>query len=372
MTPLDLDAYCRANATRLGTLRAALPSEVLVLEPGRAWLGLARAVACIAVGEALLTVVKVDWNASLLWRGPLIFGLWWLIAAGMVGLFILGHDCGHGSFSKRKWVNTVVGHLCMSGILTGFHNWRIAHDHHHAHPQVRGDDTDWPEEMLTHAEYARANHVERLKAKLAFGSPVGLLAGFLVGMVRRTLMRWLYPQVRLSARARRALLVSNVLTVTTSGGIAVLLCTYAGPLAALKYYGVPLYLGMVLGAFFTYLHHSAEGALVFDRAAWTPIRGQVISTFDVRFPVWFEILFFHINRHPAHHLAPGVPWYHLPRAMDALRAEHPIVHPERRFSVGYLRRAWAAPLLSTVAEGMYVTTVAEENGDDEDHEDRAA
>ncbi|HEX7664380.1 MAG TPA: fatty acid desaturase [Polyangiaceae bacterium] len=361
VTPRTVDARFAASGTNLASLRAALPKEVFVLDATLAWLGLARAFACIAVGELLLSSIDLEWNVSLVWRGAAVFASWWVVAAGMVGLFVIGHDCGHGSFSNHRRVNTIVGHLCMSGILTGFHNWRIAHDHHHAHSQIRAEDTDWPEGMLTHEEYSRAGKSERLRVELAFGSPIGLLVGFLVGMVRRTLMRWLYPQVKLSPRRRRELLLSTALMVLTSGGIASALYVHGGWGCAVKYYGAPLYFGMILGAFFTYLHHSSEGALVFDRRAWTPIRGQVVSTFDVRFPAWFELLFFHINRHPPHHVAPRVPWYHLPRAMDALRAVHPDVDLERRFSIAYLRRAWAAPLLSPVADGVYVMqTVADD------------
>ena len=94
--------------------------------------------------------------------------------------------------------------------------------------------------------------------------------------------------------------------------------------------------------------------MVFDREGWSPLRGQLVSTFDVRFPTWFETVFFHINRHPPHHLAPRIPWYHLPAAMKALGEAHPELHIERRFSLDYLRRAWRSPLLERVADGMFV------------------
>jgi omega-6 fatty acid desaturase (delta-12 desaturase) len=356
VTPLHVDARCTAGSTTLGGLRSALPPDALVVSPLRAWLGVVQAWCVIAVGEIALANLHVEPGARALWQVPAMVLAWLVVAAGMVGLFILGHDCGHEAFSKRRWVNYLVGHLCMAPILTGFHGWRLSHAHHHARPQLRGGDTDWPERMLTHDEYEAAPRLARLEAKAAFGSPVGLLFGFLVGMVRRTAMSRLYPQVKLDGRARRQLLISNLSVLLTSGGIATSLFWIFGASVLVKHYAIPLYLGMVCGALFTYLHHSGEGAVVFGAEGWTPLRGQVVSTFDVRFPPWFEALFFHINRHPPHHLSPRIPWYRLPRAMNALRIAHPEVHLERRFTLGYLWRAWQSPLLHETAPGVFVAS----------------
>ena len=41
----------------------------------------------------------------------------------LVGLFVVGHDCGHGSFSRRRWVNEVVGHLAMAPLANSFATW---------------------------------------------------------------------------------------------------------------------------------------------------------------------------------------------------------------------------------------------------------
>lgn len=360
MTPLDVDASCRDTRVTLATLRTALPAGVLVVSPARAWLGFARAWGTIALGELLLAKVHVEATVAALWQVPALIAGWLVVMAGMAGLFILGHDCGHEAFSRRRSVNTLVGYLCMSPILTGFHGWRLSHAHHHARAQLRGDDTDWPERMLTRTEYERAPRRARFEARAGYGSPVGLLLGFFIGVIRRTAMSRLYPQVKLGPRARRELWISNLAMALATGGIAAILLATLGVSGWLKHYMIPLYLGMVVGALFTYLHHSGEGALVFDATSWTPLRGQVVSTFDVRFPAWVEALFFHINRHPPHHLSPRIPWYNLPRAMDALRAAHPTLHIERRFSPRYLLRAWRAPLLAETSPGVFVAASLDE------------
>lgn len=52
-------------------------------------------------------------------------------------LFVIGHDCGHGSFSRHRWLNHLVGHLSHTPILVSFHGWRISHRTHHANSRLR-------------------------------------------------------------------------------------------------------------------------------------------------------------------------------------------------------------------------------------------
>ena len=35
----------------------------------------------------------------------------------MWAMFVLAHDCGHGSFSNHQWVNDIVGNILNSFIL---------------------------------------------------------------------------------------------------------------------------------------------------------------------------------------------------------------------------------------------------------------
>ncbi len=71
--------------------------------------------------------------------GAIAYGLIWLSlllsvpAAGLlVKLFIIQHDCGHGSYFKSKKANTYVGRFISVFTFTPFAFWRDAHNKHHA------------------------------------------------------------------------------------------------------------------------------------------------------------------------------------------------------------------------------------------------
>ncbi|KAI8014386.1 Acyl-lipid omega-3 desaturase (cytochrome b5), endoplasmic reticulum [Camellia lanceoleosa] len=55
-------------------------------------------------------------------------------------LFVLGHDCGHGSFSDNPLLNSVVGHLLHLSILVPYHGCHRTHHQNHGHVE---NDESW-------------------------------------------------------------------------------------------------------------------------------------------------------------------------------------------------------------------------------------
>ena len=67
-------------------------------------------------------------------------------------IFVVGHDCGHGTFCKSKLINTVLGNFFHSFVLaTPYQPWQMSHHRHHMyHNHVEKDyshmwDGDWGE-----------------------------------------------------------------------------------------------------------------------------------------------------------------------------------------------------------------------------------
>jgi acyl-lipid omega-3 desaturase len=60
-------------------------------------------------------------------------------------LFVVGHDCGHQSFSNSRALNNFIGNIVHASILVPFHGWRISHRKHHAnHGHVENDESWHP------------------------------------------------------------------------------------------------------------------------------------------------------------------------------------------------------------------------------------
>ena len=78
-------------------------------------------------------------------------------AAGfLVRIFIIQHDCGHGSFFKSRRANDWVGSICGFLTLVPYKFWRKSHAVHHAHHaelEERGIGDVW---TMTVAEYLQA------------------------------------------------------------------------------------------------------------------------------------------------------------------------------------------------------------------------
>ena len=105
-------------------------------------------------------------------------------AAGLlVRLFIIQHDCGHGSFFQSRSANDQLGRVLSVLTLTPYGSWAQGHAAHHASTgnldrRGRGDVETW-----TVAEYRASTALKRLFYRLyrnpfvmvGFGAPINFI-----------------------------------------------------------------------------------------------------------------------------------------------------------------------------------------------------
>jgi omega-3 fatty acid desaturase (delta-15 desaturase) len=48
---------------------------------------------------------------------------WYLQGTMMIAYFVLGHDCGHGSFSQYQLLNDIVGNILHTVVLAPYYPW---------------------------------------------------------------------------------------------------------------------------------------------------------------------------------------------------------------------------------------------------------
>ncbi|KAJ1358947.1 acetyltransferase [Parelaphostrongylus tenuis] len=101
------------------------------------------------------------------WIGYL--GWCWVFGICGSSLFVVGHDCGHGSFSEYEWVNDLCGHIAHAPILAPYWPWQKSHRQHHQYTSHLDKDKGHP--WVTEEKFMQRTALE--KYLLLFHSPDG-------------------------------------------------------------------------------------------------------------------------------------------------------------------------------------------------------
>ena len=236
--------------------------------------------------------------------------VWWNLV-GFWGwcLFVVGHDCGHGSFSNYSLINEVIGHICHAPLCVPFNGWRISHREHHQHHNDIHNDHSW--RPYTKTEYTQAS---RLVAGMARFTP---------------LLLWLYP-VYLVMESQECGFSGNHFNPWSpmfkkeerfGAGISALsVFAFLGFLFSnfsiseqIELYWVPYMIFVFWLDLVTYMQHTDEKAIYFRGEAWTYLRGA-LSTFDRTYRHMIDPLNLGYGRiidHLHHNISDGHVVHHL-------------------------------------------------------------
>jgi len=114
-----------------------------------------------------------------------------LPAAGLlVRIFIIQHDCGHGSFFKSRKANDYLGSVCGILTLTPYYYWRKSHAIHHASAGNLAQRGVGDIYTMTVSEYLQQSTWGRLKYRL-YRHPLVL---FVLGPVFLFFILYRFPQ----------------------------------------------------------------------------------------------------------------------------------------------------------------------------------
>ncbi|EEC75020.1 hypothetical protein OsI_11106 [Oryza sativa Indica Group] len=247
----------------------------------------------------------------------LVWPLYWAAQGTMFwALFVLGHDCGHGSFSSNAKLNSVVGHILHSSILVPYHGWRISHrTHHQNHGHVEKDESWQP---LSERLY---NSLDYMTKKLRFTMPFPMLAFPLYLFARSPGKKGSHfnPSSDLFQPNEKKDVITSTASWLAMVGILAGLTFVMGPLKMLKLYAVPYVIFVMWLDFVTYLHHHGhEDKLPWYRGKeWSYLRGG-LTTLDRDYG-WINNVHHDIGTHVIHHLFPQIPHYHLVEATEAAK-----------------------------------------------------
>ena len=232
-------------------------------------------------------------------------------AAGfLVRLFMIQHDCGHGSFFAAQRVNDWIGRLLGVLTLTPYDCWRREHAIHHASSgnlDRRGiGDID----TLTVGEYLARSRLGRLRYRL-YRHPVVM---FGVGPAYFFLL-----QQRLPAKPLSAGWLPWVSAMATNGAIALLAAALAWAIGieALLLIHMPIVLAAAsVGVWLFYVQHQFEHTSWDNNEAWSPHAAALHGSSHYDLPAVLRWFTANIGLHHVHHLNSRIPFYRLPRVLQ--------------------------------------------------------
>nr|AOA52182.1 omega-3 fatty acid desaturase [synthetic construct] len=238
----------------------------------------------------------------------------YILLQGIVfwGFFTIGHDCGHGAFSRSHLLNFSVGTLIHSIILTPYESWKISHRHHHKNTgNIDKDEIFYPQREADSHPLSRHMVISLGSAWFAY-----LVAGFPPRMVNH-----FNPWEPLYLRRMSAVIISLGSLVAFAGLYAYLTYVYGLKTMAL-YYFAPLFGFATMLVVTTFLHHNDEETPWYADSEWTYVKGN-LSSVDRSYGALIDNLSHNIGTHQIHHLFPIIPHYKLNEATAAFAQAFP-------------------------------------------------
>lgn len=288
----------------LAQLKAAIPSHLFVPSVARSLAYFFADLAIVAGLYAAALVLNVWW----------FYPIFWFATGTMFwALFVIGHDCGHGSFSRYRWLNHLVGHISHSLILVPFHGWRISHRTHHANTGNIDTDESWY--PITETTYRSMKWYEKFLRFEAF------LFVYPLYLWRRSPSRasgsHFHPDSPLfNASERNDVITSTVWWSAMVLGLGAIAWQF-GLWALIKFYVIPYLIFVVWLDLVTFLHHTEADIPWYRGEDWYFLKGA-LSTIDRSYGI-FDSIHHHIGTHVAHHIFINIPHYHLQEATAALK-----------------------------------------------------
>jgi acyl-lipid omega-6 desaturase (Delta-12 desaturase) len=260
----------------------------------------------------------------------LVFPISWLLSlalalptgALLVRIFIVQHDCGHGSFFASRRANAVVGRLCSLITLTPFANWARQHALHHAdwNNLDRGDGggSDIYSSCLTVREYRALSPWRRFLHRLPRHPLVANL--LLPPVVFMLVYRVPFDTPRTWIRERWSVYLTNLALVALFGALVALLGWQRVLLVQLP----TMVVASILGVWLFSLQHRFENAHWTEKGDWSFVDAALRGSSWFSLPPVLHWLTGNIGFHHVHHLNPRVPNYRLRAAHEAVHALHPV------------------------------------------------
>lgn len=255
------------------------------------------------VGAYVVLWILMYWSLTVSWWLTLPLAL--LAGAVLVRVFIIFHDCGHGSFFASRRANAFWGFVTGLLTFTPFYQWRGEHAAHHGSTgnlDRRGVGDVW---TMTVQEYLEASRWKRFAYRLA-RNPIVMF-----GIAPLVLFLFLqrFPRVGATPRERRSVWLMNVCIAAMVVGLGFLF----GWLPYLVIQLTTLLVASTVGVWLFYLQHQFEDAYWERGDDWDYAEAALLGSSFFKLPKVLQWFSGNIGFHHIHHLSSRIPNYNLER-----------------------------------------------------------
>ena len=255
----------------------------------------------LALCAATLAAIHAGYLAALILVVP--------AGALLLRLFLIQHDCGHGSFLRSRFANDWLGRCLGVLTLTPYDCWQRSHALHHAgtgNLDARGfGDVD----TLTVREFQASSPMRQLFYR-AYRHPLVL---FGLGPAYLFLLRHRLP-IGLMSEGRRYWISA----MATNAGIATVAAVVISLTSLTTYLLVQLPLILLAasaGVWLFYVQHQFEDTH-WDRSdSWSFHDAALRGSSHLELPGVLRWITANIGVHHVHHLASRIPFYRLPEVL---------------------------------------------------------
>ncbi|MGR3278896.1 fatty acid desaturase [Acaryochloris marina NIES-2412] len=297
----------------LSDIIKSLPKSCFRQNLFKAWSGVIINVLMVALGY--MAIVNSPWF--------LLPVAWIFTGTALTGFFVIGHDAGHRSFAKHRWVNDLVGHVLMVPLIYPFHSWRISHNFHHAHTNKLGVDNAW--RPFDVEEYVNLTPINRFVYKQIRGY------FWWVGSI----IHWANLHLNWNSfdEKDRGDVKCSITVVVVFAAISFpTLILTTGIWGFAKFWLVPWMVYHFWMSTFTIVHHTAVDIPFKPTKEWNAAEAQLVGSVHCDYPRWVEFLCHDINVHIPHHVSTAIPSYNLRIAHKSLKENWGEYVYERQFN----------------------------------------
>jgi len=249
---------------------------------------------------------------TMTWHLPYIVTLLIALPAGafLMRLFIIFHDCGHGSYVASDLGQKIIGNVLGVMTFTAFADWRRSHGIHHSSAgnlDRRGVGDIW---TMTMEEYAASPPFRRLCYRL-FRNPfvmfgLGPFFSFLI------VHRW--P----TRGSNRGQFLSVMLTNLAIASIAATCALTIGIKDYLLIQLPVLLMGGAGGVWLFYIQHQFDPSYWARTEEWESMEAAMRGSSFYKLPRVLQWISGNIGFHHVHHLRPRIPNYNLQRCLNEI------------------------------------------------------